>query len=127
MPMSSRVSGFVVAAVVVGSLAVVADERASSGDGELQYQLASLLYDETRYQEAILAFDRAAHTDDPALALKARKGKIRTALRIAEFALARKEAQELVAKASTDAEAQTLLGDSLWSSGLFDEADRAYH
>jgi Flp pilus assembly protein TadD len=127
MPMSSRVSGFVVAAVVVGSLALVAEERASSGDGEVQFQLASLLFDETRYQEALQAYDRAAKTDDLALALKARKGKIRSALRVAEFTLARQEAVQLVANAGADAEAQTLLGDSLWSSGLFDEAERAYH
>ena len=74
MPMASRVSGLVVAAIVIGSLALVADERASSGDGELQFQLASLLFDETRYQEAIQAFDRAAQSADPALAVKARKG-----------------------------------------------------
>ncbi len=126
MPMVSRVSGFVVAAVVVGSLALVADERASSGDGEVQLQLASLLFDETRYQEAMQAFDRATQSDDPVLALKARKGKIRSALRVAEFTLARQLALELMAKAGTDTEAQTLMGDSLWSSGLFDEADRAY-
>jgi len=126
MPMASRVSGLVVAAIVIGSLALVADERASSGDGELQFQLASLLFDETRYQEAIQAFDRAAQSADPALAVKARKGKIRSALRIAEFTLARQEALQLAAKAASDAEAQTLLGDSLWSSGLFDEAEQAY-
>jgi Flp pilus assembly protein TadD len=127
MPKSNRVSGFVVAAVVLASFVLVADERASSGDGELQFQLASLLFAETRYQEAIQAFDRATQTDDPVLAVKARKGKIRTALRIAEFALARKEATQLVATATADAESQTLFGDSLWSNGLFDEADRAYH
>src|SRR5262245_57713900 len=126
MPKSSRVSGFVVFAVVLGSLALVADERSSSGDGEVQFQLASLLFDETRYHEAMQAFDRATQAGDPALALKARKGKIRSALRIAEFSLARQEAVQLAAKAGVDAEAQTLLGDSLWSSGLFDEADQAY-
>ena len=38
------------------------------GDADLQLQLGTLLYDETRYQEALQAFDRATKTDDPALA-----------------------------------------------------------
>ncbi|HEY6506581.1 MAG TPA: aspartyl protease family protein [Vicinamibacterales bacterium] len=113
-------------AVVVCSFATTADERASSLEGELQFQLASLLYEETRYPEALLAFELAAQTDDPALALRARKGKVRSALKVAEFGLARQEAQRLTALAATDPEAQTLLGDSLWSTGLFDEAERVY-
>jgi Flp pilus assembly protein TadD/predicted aspartyl protease len=116
----------VVAAAIVGSMAIVADERASSGDGELQYQLASLLYDETRYLEALQAFDRAAQTDDRALSLRALKGKVRSALKVAEFGLAHQESQRLVGLAATDAEAKTLLADSLWSVGLFDEADLGY-
>jgi len=126
MPTSRRVSAVVVTAVVVCSLATIADERGSSGDGELQFQLASLLYEETRYPEALQAFERASQTDDPALAVRARKGTVRSALKIAEFGLARQQAQQLTALAATDTEAQTLLGDSLWSTGLFDEAERVY-
>jgi Flp pilus assembly protein TadD/predicted aspartyl protease len=126
MPMSLRVSVVVAAAVVVGSLGLGADERASSGDGEVQFQLASLLYDETRFQEALQAYERAAQTADPSLALRARKGTVRSAIRVAEFALARQHAQRLIAMAPSDAEAQTLLADSFWSAGLFDEADKGY-
>ena len=35
------------------------------GDADLQFQLANLLFDETRYQEALQAFDRATQTNDP--------------------------------------------------------------
>jgi tetratricopeptide (TPR) repeat protein len=126
MPMSTRVSGVVVAAVIVCSLALAADDSGTSGDAELQYQLASLLYDETRYIEALQAFERAAQTTDSALGVRARKGRVRSALKVAEFGLARQEAQQLVGIVSTDAEAQTLFGDTLWSAGLFDEADRSY-
>ena len=58
--------------------------------------------------------------------LRARKGKIRAGLRIAEFELARVEAETLVGDAPQDAEAQTLLGDAMWANGLFDESDAAY-
>ena len=124
----SRRSATVIVTIVAGCTFALyaADERASSGDADLQFQLANLLFDETRYQEALQAFDRATRTDDQVLAVRARKGKVRTALRVAEFELARHEAELLRTQASTDPEAMTLLGDALWSVGLFDEADRRY-
>ena len=51
---------------------------------------------------------------------------MRSALRLAEFDLARREAEMLLAAAPADSEAQTLHGDALWATGLFDEADAAY-
>src|SRR5687768_18359040 len=56
----------------------------------------------------------------------ARKGKIRTSLKVAEFGLARQEAEKLAGTLTGDADAQALLGDALWSNGLLDEADKAY-
>jgi tetratricopeptide (TPR) repeat protein len=112
------------AALVVGSsLALRADV---DSDADLQLQLASLLFDETRYPEALRAFDRATHATDPALAIRARKGKVRTALRVAEFPLAFREAEILRGQAKGDSETTTLYGDALWAMGLFDEADRTY-
>ena len=111
---------------VGGALALSAQQSLPSADAELQFQLASLLYDETRYQEALQAFDEATQTDDAAVAVRARKGKVRSAIKVAEFDVARQEALALRSQAPTDAEAVTLLGDSFWSAGLFDEADRAY-
>jgi predicted aspartyl protease len=95
----------------------------TSGDADLQFQLGTLLFGETRYWDALQAFDRATRTDDAELALRARKGKVRTALRVAEFALARTEGEKLKAAAPRDPEALTLYADALWSAGLFDEAD----
>ena len=126
MPTSTRVSGVVVAAVVLCSLAIGADGPDASDDAELQYQLASLLYEETRYVEALQAYEQAARTSDSALGIRALKGSVRSALKVAEFGLARQAAQKLVGQAQADAEAQTLLADTLWSAGLFDEADRTY-
>ena len=126
MPTSTRVSGVVVAAVVLCSLAIGADGPDASDDAELQYQLASLLYEETRYVEALQAYEQAARTSDSGLGIRALKGSVRSALKVAEFGLARQAAQKLVGQAQADAEAQTLLADTLWSAGLFDEADRSY-
>jgi Flp pilus assembly protein TadD len=117
--------GIAVAALVAAAL-VVRTKAAVPADADLQFQLGNLLFDETRYWDALQAFDNALRSDDAALTLRARKGKVRTALRVAEFALARKEAETLRTQAPRDAEALALYGDALWSAGLFDEADASY-
>jgi len=112
------------ATLLVGcSIALKAD---LGGDADLQLQLATLLYDETRYQEALVAFTAATKAEDPQVALSARKGTVRTALKVAEFIRARQEADELLKTAGVDAEARTLHADAMWSFGLFDEAEREY-
>jgi Flp pilus assembly protein TadD/predicted aspartyl protease len=126
MLISCRSAAAAATLLVGGMLALTAQQTPSRADSELQFQLASLLYDETRYQEALQAFGEAVGSDDPALAIRARKGRVRTAIKVAEFELAREEALQLRAQAPVDAEAVTLLGDSFWSAGQFDEADRAY-
>jgi Flp pilus assembly protein TadD/predicted aspartyl protease len=114
----------IAAALVIGSsLALRADVN---GDADLQYQLANLLFEETRYREALRAFDRAIQATDPALSLNARKGKVRTALRIAEFPLAHREAEILKGLAGTDSDSLSLYGDALWAMGRFDAADATY-
>jgi Flp pilus assembly protein TadD/predicted aspartyl protease len=126
MPMSRRHLGVVFSIATLCTLAVAADERSGTGDADLQFQLANQLFEENRLQEALKAFDRAIQTDDVGLATQARKGKIRTSLKVAEFGLARQEAEKLTAAPGVDPDALALLGDALWSNGLFDEADKAY-
>ena len=113
------------AATIVAACTLVtrADTR---GDAELQFQLANLLFDETRYRESLDAYNKAIESGEPALVHRARKGKVRAALRIAEFGTARAEAERLREEGVADAEALALYGDALWSFGLFDESDRAY-
>jgi Flp pilus assembly protein TadD/predicted aspartyl protease len=123
LPGGSR-SSVVALALLVGGTLVVGG--AADTDADLQLQLATLLYDETRYQEALQAFDQAARTDDPLIAVRARKGTVRTSLKVAEFGRARREAETLKKLAPTDPEAIALYGDALWSAGLFDEADHSY-
>ncbi len=115
-----------VAAVAACTLVLRAADTITAGDAELQFQLGNLLSDETRYREALDAFDKAIRTDDPALHIRAREGKVKTALRIAEFDLAQKEAELLKAEAPADPFALSLYADSLWSAGLFDESDVVY-
>src|SRR5437762_3403280 len=124
MPRAFRF-GFVVVVVLLAAVAVRTN-AAIGADADLQFQLGTLLFDETRYWEAMQAFDRATQAEDAALATRARKGKVRTALRVAEFGTARKEAETLRQALPRDAEARSLYGDALWSSGLFDEAEAEY-
>ena len=121
-------ASLLVLAVLVSALTLGlrASGQATQGDAATQFQLATDLFDTARYREAVNAYDGALQSDDAALVTRARKGKVRAALRIAEFDLARAEAEILSAGEPGDAEAQTLLGDALWASGLFDEADTSY-
>jgi predicted aspartyl protease/Tfp pilus assembly protein PilF len=98
----------------------------SPQETELQLQLATQLFAEARHAEAFEAFDKALATDDAALALRARKGKVRAALRIGEFSVARREGETLRAAGARDPEVVTLYGDSLWAMGLFDEGEAQY-
>ena len=67
--MMRRTLRFVLSAVAVVACTLVlrADDQITAGDAELQFQLGNLLSDETRYREALDAFDKAIHTDDASL------------------------------------------------------------
>ena len=121
-----RLSLSAAAVTAAFTLVLGAAGQQTAPDAELQYQLANLLVDETRYWEALAAFDTATRAEDPAVRTRARKGKVKTALRLAEFEVALAESQQLTAEAPDDVEAMTLHGDALWSAGLFDEAESVY-
>jgi predicted aspartyl protease len=114
--------------VVIGCAAVglVAEGRADRADAELQFQLATLLYEETRFDEAREAFRLAAETDDPTLKMRARIGVVKTALLVGEFEEAQREAASLRNDAPRDPEALAVHADALWSAGLFDESEREF-
>jgi len=63
----------VLAAALIGGVCLRA---ATDADGELQYQLGTVLLDDSRYREAMDAFDRAAQSTDAPLVMRARKGKL---------------------------------------------------
>jgi Flp pilus assembly protein TadD/predicted aspartyl protease len=123
MPRTFRRALTAATVVAACTLMMRADTK---GDAELQFQLGNLLFDETRYRESLDAYESVIEAGEPPLVHRARKGKVRAALRIAEFGVAREEAERLRSDGVPDAEALTLYGDALWSFGLFDESDRAY-
>ncbi len=113
------------AVIGIGTLALSAQD-VSNADAALQFQLGTLLAEETRYQEALSAYERASRAPDVDLAVRAKKGAIRTKLKLAEFVGARTDADALRNAAPADSEAETLYGDALWATGMFDEADAVY-
>ena len=121
--------GFALSLAAVAAMCTFGPRAAGQveqADPAAQFQIATDFYEAARYRDALSAYDLALRGDDVALGTRARKGKVRTALRMAEFELARAEAETLNLGEIPDAEARTLLGDALWANGLFDEADAAY-
>ena len=123
-------SGFRTSAVFVlvaaASLVIHADDTPSSQAAEIQLQLGTMLYAEGRYGDSLEAYQNALRTTDSATLRSARAGVITTALRVAEFDLARHEAETLVRMSPRDASAVSLYADSLWASGLFEESEARY-
>ena len=121
----------VACALVVGltagaaSLGLRADAQ-QSDIAEIQFQLANELYAEGRYSEALDAYQRAVNAATPDEVRRPRAGLIVSALRLAEFDLARTQAEVHVKASPRDAEANALYADALWSSGLFEEAELRY-
>lgn len=109
--------------------ALVGGPQATSSttdDAELQLQLASLLFEETRFIEALAAYRNAIDTRDSDLALRARVGFVRTALRIGLFQEAQREAGSLRRSAPRNPDALAAYADAAWSAGHFDEAESAW-
>ena len=119
MSMLRRVALFplVLLALVAGPLA------SSNGDPELQFQLGNLLFDETRYEEAITAYRHAVTTEDRDLQLRARIGLVTSELRVGRFVDAQRDAKELRLLAPHNPDAITSYGDALWAAGQFDDAE----
>src|SRR6476659_4624332 len=95
-------------------------------DASLQFQLGTLLFDETRYREALEAFRKAINSESKSLAIQARIGVVKSALRLGEFIEAQKEANTLKQQDPRNAEVIAIHADALWSAGLFDEADQEF-
>jgi thioredoxin-like negative regulator of GroEL len=116
----------VLVAVICAAVGLSIEARAPGDDAELQLQLASLLYEETRFDEAREAFRLAASTENPALRRRARVGVVKTALLLGEFEDAQREAAALRRDTPGNPEVMSVHADALWSAGLFDEAEREF-
>jgi Flp pilus assembly protein TadD/predicted aspartyl protease len=108
------------------ALIALPQATSSTDDAELQLQLATLLFEETRFAEALEAYRHAIDTKDSDLALKARIGFVRTALRIGQFQEAQREGLSLKSAAPRNPDALSTYADAIWSAGLFDEAEEAW-
>lgn len=123
-------SAFRVAAVAgivaAGSFVIRADVTPLSQASEIQLQLGDLLFAEGRFLDSLDAYKLALKGASPDNVRRPRIGVIASALRVAEFDLARHEAELLHQADPTGPDVMALYGDALWASGLFQEAENQY-
>ncbi len=98
-------------------------QTVAPGAADVHLQLATLLFDEGRFVEAFDAYTQAASTSDTRIRRRALNGKVKSELRMAEFADAWTDAQALVQLSPRDPEVVALYADALWALGRFQEAD----
>ena len=111
--------------VALGFLVSV-DAFSPSDTPDIQLQLGQLLFAESRYTEALTAFQRAVVSEEPRVRVPARIGIVESALRTAAFGTARDEGVRLRQERPDDPALLAIYGDAMWSSGLFEEAAGAY-
>jgi Flp pilus assembly protein TadD/predicted aspartyl protease len=114
------------AAVSAASFVIRADATPPSQASEIELQLGNLLYSEGRYGDALDAYKMALDAAPGGSARAARVGVISSALRVAEFDLARSEAERLAQTDPRGPEVLSLYGDALWASGRFQDAEGKY-
>jgi tetratricopeptide (TPR) repeat protein len=114
------------ALVAAASFALRADATPPSQTAEIQLQLGDLLFNEGKYLDSLDAYKLALKAAPSDAVRRPRVGVIASALRVAEFELARAEAEKLYRSSPKDPESMTLYGDALWSMGLFQEAESQY-
>lgn len=112
--------------VAAASFVIHAQVTPQSQSAEIQLQLGNEFLAEGRYQDSLDAYRRALALASPDQLKAARSGVIAAALRVAEFDLARQEAEKLVASSPLSPDAIALHADALWTSGLFHEAETRY-
>jgi tetratricopeptide (TPR) repeat protein len=116
----------ITAIVTAGSFVIRADVTPSSQASEIQLQLGDLLFSEGRFLDSLDAYRLALKSAPPDNTRRPRIGVIASALRVAEFDLARAEAELLKKSDPTGPDVMALYGDALWASGLFQEAENQY-
>jgi tetratricopeptide (TPR) repeat protein len=112
------------ALVVAATYVIRAD--ATSQASEIQLQLGDLLFSEGKYLDSLDAYRNALKSAPAEAVRRPRVGVIASALRVAEFDLARAEAEKLYKADPKSPESMSLYGDALWSAGLFQEAENEY-
>jgi tetratricopeptide (TPR) repeat protein len=103
-----------------------ADSQIPSQSADIQLRLGRMLFDQGQYPEALDACRNAVTSEDSTIVRQARAGLIQSALRVAEFVSARTEANVLLKMAPRGPDVLALYADSLWASGLFEQAEEQY-
>src|SRR5215470_19320261 len=111
------------ALVAAASFILRADTTPPSLASEIQLQLGDLLFSEGKYLDSLDAYRNALKTAPPDSLRRPRIGVIASALRVAEFDLARIEAEKLFQADPKGPDVMALYGDALWASGLFQDAE----
>ncbi len=114
------------ALVAAASLVIRADVTQPSQTAEIQLQLGDILFSEGKYLDSLDAYKNALKASASDAFRRPRIGVIASALRVAEFDLARDEAEKLFQADPTGPDAMSVYGDALWSMGLFQEAEIKY-
>src|SRR5438128_741795 len=98
------------AIVAAASFVLHADVTPRSQASEIQLRLGDLLYSEGRYSDALEAYRNALKTAPSENVRASRFGVISSALRVAEFDVARKEAEKLSESDPNSPDALSLYG-----------------
>src|SRR5258708_29259470 len=114
------------AILAAASLVMRADVTPPSQAAEVQLQVGDILFREGRFLDSLDAYRKALKVSPADNVRRPRMGEIASALRVAEFDLARTEAEKLFTSDPKEPEAMTIYGDALWSMGLFQEAEQQY-
>src|SRR3954447_14304504 len=80
-------------------------QQVASQASDIQLRLGRILFEQGQYPEALEAYRTAVKADDSATVREAHAGLISSALRVADFELARRDAEALVAIAPQDPDA----------------------
>ena len=126
MRFGSRSLVFVAAAALAVPIVIDAQSTPASARSETRLQLGDLLEGDQRYWEAIRTYALAKSGATTEQLVRATSGSLRSTLQVAEFTQSFNEAAVLRRLAPEDPVAMSLVGDALWASGLFDEAEAVY-
>jgi len=114
------------AIVATATFIISADTTPASEASEVQLRIGDLLFAEGRFSDSLDAYRNSLKVAPPDATRRPRMGVIASALRVAEFGLARLEAEKLHQSDPKGPDATALYADALWSSGLFQEAETGY-
>jgi predicted aspartyl protease/Flp pilus assembly protein TadD len=112
--------------IAAASLVLRAQVPPPSESFAIQLQVGDLLFSEGKFVDALDAYRNALKEAPPDAVRLPRMGVIASALRVAEFDLARVEAEKLYKADPKSPDSMALYGDALWSAGLFQEAETLY-